>query len=997
METNWNQLIERYLNNELSAEGKTAFESELAKNTELQAEFELHKLTTEIIQRDSLRTLVQESGRWFHLKKVLVNSGIALVLAGVVAAAIYFFAFRTNEGGNKTTEQQVLQQSLVEQMEEALAFANIDPEYFQFTGKSDVFLSESGVLLSITDESFLLDGKSYQGEAIVQWQEAQKASDIVKAGLSTKSGDELLETQGMFSLNAFTPEGKKLQLTDKGVYVQVPVDELKKDMKLFAGVPGKNGTIDWQNPVELERLPKLKDMAKMDLFPPRYEPKLNELKWFKEKAKRDSLYLSFEEEGVPMSDTTSIEIDQIQMYTQPKMETPKRISESPNAKDVASISGALIPVSHNRVYQIEGKQVPAEKPENIVKWRFTFQSLGNNDAEVIATVTIKRGWEINALSLPKGSFGIPTDFKLKASSNFKLLGKPSEPKPILAHDKQADEDLAYHVETIQFKQKIRLISKKPFMLNGSYKYQTCKINSYCLPPFDGTFSVQADGTIGESNVSSSHIPPSKVLAIWNKKFNGTNLATQDFEDRMKEVHETCDEKVFDVYANNLDSRLWELDQRVVKLGYPQFQHFADQKVGKIRIDDVHQQNLAAFYEEAIETLRETGRKNVEAALKKEEQWDNEVQDERNKEVLRKGIRASLNTKEQADFNRAHIAKQLQKTIGFSITSRTVASRDKNTPVNAPRIVSPGQLPIVVNLDRYARPVRTNVFAQRTIKIEPVKYAAFEAKVESFKDFDRLYFYLFPKQVNSYERRDFVNGTLTHSLNNEMNYSGLAFGLKDDGFYIFEISTLRATDFGSIRLQKVSEKQFETCLNRMNERRGVSPTPIKDELNWLFKEKASYQVQQKRRENVQFRNTVRPTIYSCLNNPVEKDSIQEVIPATIRNLSQNKKEANEPVVVVDEQANFPGGMTVLRAFINENIQIPQEMIEKNITGKLVLELIVDENGKVEQVIPKKEIAGCPECTAEGIRVAKKIPNFIPSEVNGKRVKSTFALPITFKSN
>ena len=308
METNWNQLIERYLNNELSAEGRTAFESELKQNTALQKEFELHQLTTELIQRNSLRTLVKESGKWFHLKKVLVNSGLVLVIAGVLATAVYFAVTWKNGSANSDKPQQ-MEQSLLEKLEKDLAFENIDPEYFQFTGESDVFLSESGVLLSITDHSFLFNGKPYTGEAIVQWQEAQKASDIVKAGLSTKSGDKLLETQGMFSLNAFTPDGKKLQLTKEGVYVQVPVDELKKDMKLFTGVPGKDETIDWQNPVELERLPKPKNMSEMDLYPPNYEPKLNELKWYKDKAKRDSLYLSFEENLSHEFDLTGEAVD----------------------------------------------------------------------------------------------------------------------------------------------------------------------------------------------------------------------------------------------------------------------------------------------------------------------------------------------------------------------------------------------------------------------------------------------------------------------------------------------------------------------------------------------------------------------------------------------------------------------------------------------------------------------------------------------------------------
>ncbi|TSJ39965.1 energy transducer TonB [Fluviicola chungangensis] len=990
METNWNQLMERYLNNELSAEGKMAFEAELKQNAELQKEFELHQLTQELIQRNSLRTLVQKSGKWFHLKKVLVNTGLGLVIAGAIATAVYFAVTWKNEATNNDKPQQI-EQSLLEKLEKDLSFENIDPEYFQFTGESDVFLSESGVLLSLTDESFLLDGKAYKGEAIVQWQEAQTAADIVKSGLSTKSGDELLETQGMFSLNAFTPEGKKLQLTDKGVYVQVPVDELKKDMKLFTGVPQKNGNIDWQNPVELERLPKPKDMAKMDLFPPRYEAKLNELKWFKEKAKRDSLYLSFEEE-ILVADSTTYEIDEIQMYSQPQMESPKRISESPDKGDVASVL-MMIPPSTQA-----GKQMQVETPEDKVKWNFNVQQLGNNEAEVIATATIKRGWEINALNLPKGSFGIPTNLKLKASSNFELLGKPSEPKPIMVYDKQADEDLAYHVGTIQFKQKIRLINKKPFTLNGSYKYQTCKIDSYCLPPFEGTFTVLLDGAVIDLK-ESTHIPPSKVLAIWNKKFNGTNLATQDFEDRMKEIHETCNEKVFDIYAKNLNTPLWELDQRVEKLGYPQFQRFADQRVGTLKLDDVHQKNLHAFYEKAIETLRETGRKNVEAALKKEQQWDDEVIEERENEVLRQGVRAKLNADAEANFNLAHVSNQLGQTVGFAVTSETVVSRDRAVRGNWSGVPAKQELPIAVNIDRLTKELfssrkSVDVFTLDKGKKASIRYADFVASVATPESFDQLYFYLLPEQLNSYERLNFVNGKLNYPLNAAIGYSGLAFGMNEKGFYLFEIPELGARDLGSIQLKPVSAQQFEARLKELNKNRGVYSEQATAEIGWLFKEKANYTVQKKRRENVQFRNTVRPTIYSCLSKekPVENNqSGRESVPI-------DKKEVfNQNILAAPEVSpSFPGGTVALRKFFNDNIIFPKGMNDKNIDGKVYIRFIVDEKGNVSNVTVKNGIPNCPECDEEAVRLVKQLPPFIPGTMNGKKVSSNYTLPISFQS-
>jgi cytochrome c2 len=782
METNWNQLIERYLNNDLSAEGKAAFETELQRNRGLQKEFELHQLTKELIQRSTLRTLVNQSRKWFHLKKILINSGIALMIAGALATTVYFVA--SGNTSNKKETPELMEKSMIESLEKYLAFENIDPEYFRFTGESDMFLSESGVLLSITDNSFLLNGKPYAGEAIVQWQEAQKASDIVKAGLSTKSGDKLLETQGMFSLNAFTPDGKKLQLTDEGVYVQVPVDELKKDMLLFTGIPGKNGTIDWQDPKELERLPKPKDMSEMDLFPPNYEPKLNELKWFTEKAKRDSLYLSFEERlTTTISDTSVHEQENFGIWHEFKADLKPngKIIKTNTIETGESMFNSKCAVCHQahkngtgpKLFRVREKWLAGgAKDGSIYKWVVDWNDAANSDPYAVMT----------------------SHYKQTAMKTF----------PELKNQQKKIDAIFDYIDGIPF-------------------------------PEDGI----------EMQTERSHIPPSKVLSIWNKKFNNTNLATQDFEDRMKAIHGTCNEKVFDVYAKNLNEPLWKLDQRVVKMGYPEFQQFADQKVGTIQIDDVHQKNLVAFYEKAIETIRETGKKNMEVALKKERQWDQEVQNERSKEVLRKGLRESANLNEEYGFNLANVGKQLGKTLGFQIHSGGS----------------------IVNIDKYV--MDATVARQSTLITDPetgktaqITYEPLSLEVKESGKYDKLYLYLFSKEINSYQRLDFKGGKLDYNLNGDMNYRAFVVGMSEKGYFYHQINELKAEDLGIISLDEISEKEFEKRINTLNEHRTDKPLSLKDELKWLFKEKADYTVQRKRRENAAFRREIRSTVYSC---------------------------------------------------------------------------------------------------------------------------------------
>lgn len=842
MENNWNQLIERYLNNELSAEGKTAFEAELQQNKELQQELKLHQLTIEVIQRNSLRTLVKQSGKWYQLKKNIIIGGVTLVIGIILATSAYFIneKFRKSVTAKEKTEIQHTSQAnneksildsiqsiyfidefgnsvkkpFFQELEKYLAFDNIPPQYFLFTGASDVFLSKTGVLLSLTEQSFLLNGRPYSEEAVVQWQEAQTPSDFGKAGLSTKAGNELLETQGMFSLNAFTPDGKKLELSKNGAYIQVPVDEVKEGMKLFQGVSQPNGDVDWQNPVELERLPRPKNMSEMDLYPCDYESKLNELKWHTEKKQRDSLYLSFE-----------------------------------NAKRLTVSEAIIQPVSTTSIKDenpYEDKVLlPIKINTNNSTWRFSVEYLENNEAYIVATVDIREGWYISSTKSKSknrliigmkssNTFDRLTRIQLRYNSSFDYL-QTEDDNPIIRL-KKGYEGIK---EKAIFKYKIRLLTQEQFIISGTYNsfeftedYQTVKIQE--------EFSV----VINPKNEPQKVIPPSKVLAIWNEKFNNTNLATQDFEYRMQFIHETCDEALLDLYTNNLNELLWKLDERAVEMGYSQFQQFANQRVGKVEINDEHQKNLNAFYEKSILEIRKMGQNNFEEALKKEREWDDNLENERSKEIVRKGMRESQNLEEEYNFNHKNVRRQLGFTAGFRMTTN------------------------IVNIDRY---VREATIARKTTEIEnpftgergKITYHPLSAEVKNASEYGKLYIYLFSKEMNSYQRLDFENGKLNYSLNGDMNYSAVVIGINDNGYFYHQINVLKAENLGVITLKEISEKEFDKRINELNNHRTEQPMGLTEELQWLFKEKANYEVQKQRKRDSEFRAMIRPIVFPCV--------------------------------------------------------------------------------------------------------------------------------------
>lgn len=138
-----------------------------------------------------------------------------------------------------------------------------------------------------------------------------------------------------------------------------------------------------------------------------------------------------------------------------------------------------------------GSFAQLEFADELVKVNFSVEQ-NEKEAFVVAEVSIAKHWHINASKLPKGSFGIPTTYKLLPSKNFKVQGGVIEPKPIEKYDEMAGENLAYHEGKFKMKQKIAVLSTEDFELSGSFHFQTCN-EVKCLPDHTYDFKVKVKG------------------------------------------------------------------------------------------------------------------------------------------------------------------------------------------------------------------------------------------------------------------------------------------------------------------------------------------------------------------------------------------------------------------------------------------------------------------------------------------------------------------------
>lgn len=100
-------------------------------------------------------------------------------------------------------------------------------------------------------------------------------------------------------------------------------------------------------------------------------------------------------------------------------------------------------------------------------------------------------------------------------------------------------------------------------------------------------------------------------------------------------------------------------------------------------------------------------------------------------------------------------------------------------------------------------------------------------------------------------------------------------------------------------------------------------------------------------------------------------------------------------IVDEPAEFPGGMDAMREYLKKNMMYPMSAKEAGIQGKCYLRFIVNTDGSISNVRVVRGVVDCPECDKEAMRVVKNMPNWKPGRMNGKDVKMYFTLPIAFK--
>ncbi len=135
----------------------------------------------------------------------------------------------------------------------------------------------------------------------------------------------------------------------------------------------------------------------------------------------------------------------------------------------------------------------------------------------------------------------------------------------------------------------------------------------------------------------------------------------------------------------------------------------------------------------------------------------------------------------------------------------------------------------------------------------------------------------------------------------------------------------------------------------------------------------------------------------------KEAIEKLSAAEVAGLAKSAEEilksnpdAALPFAVVENKPTFNGGdANDFAKWVNENIKYPQEAIDENIEGRVLLKFTVDKEGNVKDV---KVVRGVNELLDnEAVRVVSSSPAWGAGSQNGTPVAVNYTFPVSFRLN
>ncbi|MBP5664627.1 MAG: thioredoxin family protein [Bacteroidales bacterium] len=155
--------------------------------------------------------------------------------------------------------------------------------------------------------------------------------------------------------------------------------------------------------------------------------------------------------------------------------------------------------------------------ETPVTWNFKTVKVNDSVAELQFQATIQENWHLYSQYHNNG-MEMPIEFSFTADKSYKRIGKVAEPKPIVHYDPMFNDTSKYFVNSVTFKQKVKILQNEPFAIKGRLSGQSC-IDGRCVA-LDKKFSFDIedfDHAVTGAVTPADATPEDEIAEIGNEK------------------------------------------------------------------------------------------------------------------------------------------------------------------------------------------------------------------------------------------------------------------------------------------------------------------------------------------------------------------------------------------------------------------------------------------------------------------------------------------------
>lgn len=113
-----------------------------------------------------------------------------------------------------------------------------------------------------------------------------------------------------------------------------------------------------------------------------------------------------------------------------------------------------------------------------VTWDFKTVKVNDSIAELQFQASIQENWHLYSQTHNNG-MEMPIEFNFISANNYSRIGKVTEPNPIVHYDPMFNDTSKYFVNSVTFKQKVKILQNEPFAIKGRISGQAC-IDGRCV-------------------------------------------------------------------------------------------------------------------------------------------------------------------------------------------------------------------------------------------------------------------------------------------------------------------------------------------------------------------------------------------------------------------------------------------------------------------------------------------------------------------------------------